>query len=247
MRGQSRSWTASATAKASKLPYDLPLGTRELTAADYVYQIKRLAHPQLHSPIFGLMAEYIVGLKEYAATPEGAGESPGECARSARATLWRASTVVDRYTYRIKLQGQYPQFVYWLAMPFFAPMPLGGGAFYRSPAWRRRTSRSTGGRSAPGPTCCRRTIRTRAWCSSAIRISAARPIRPRANRATPRPACSPMPASRCRSSTRRSSRLEKEEIPLLEQVPAGLLRRCPASARTPSTRPCGSASRARPG
>ena len=44
----------------------LPLATRELTADDYIYQIKRLAHPRLHSPIFGLMAEYIVGLKEYA-------------------------------------------------------------------------------------------------------------------------------------------------------------------------------------
>ena len=49
-----------------KSPYGLPLGTRELTADDYIYQIKRLAHPQLHSPIFGLMSEYIVGLKEYA-------------------------------------------------------------------------------------------------------------------------------------------------------------------------------------
>ena len=41
-------------------------GTRELTAEDYVYQIKRLAHPRLHSPIFGLMSDYIVGLSEYA-------------------------------------------------------------------------------------------------------------------------------------------------------------------------------------
>ena len=49
-----------------KSPYDLPLGTRELTADDYIYEIKRLAHPHLHSPIFGLMSEYIVGLKEYA-------------------------------------------------------------------------------------------------------------------------------------------------------------------------------------
>src|SRR3954469_6100478 len=40
-----------------KTPYELPLGTRELTADDYIYQIKRLAHPRLHSPIFGLMAE----------------------------------------------------------------------------------------------------------------------------------------------------------------------------------------------
>ena len=38
-------------------------GTRELIADDYIYQIKRLAHPRLHSPIFGMMSERIVGLK----------------------------------------------------------------------------------------------------------------------------------------------------------------------------------------
>src|SRR4051812_39815670 len=51
-----------------KTPYELALGTRELTADDYIYQIKRLAHPRLHSPIFGLMAEYIVGLDKLAKT-----------------------------------------------------------------------------------------------------------------------------------------------------------------------------------
>ena len=40
-------------------------GTRELIAEDYVYQIKRLAHPRLHSPIFGLISGYIVGLKDW--------------------------------------------------------------------------------------------------------------------------------------------------------------------------------------
>ena len=40
--------------------------SRELIAEDYVYQIKRLAHPKVHSPILGLMSDYIVGLKEYA-------------------------------------------------------------------------------------------------------------------------------------------------------------------------------------
>lgn len=38
-------------------------GTRELLADDYIYQLKRLAHPRLHSPIFGMMADKIVGLK----------------------------------------------------------------------------------------------------------------------------------------------------------------------------------------
>ncbi|MCG6865588.1 MAG: peptide ABC transporter substrate-binding protein, partial [Thiogranum sp.] len=55
-------------------------GTRELTAADYVYQIKRLAHPHLHSPIFGLMSDYIVGLRDYAKTLKAAVESPGAAA-----------------------------------------------------------------------------------------------------------------------------------------------------------------------
>src|SRR5690606_35417946 len=43
-------------------------GTRELTAADYVYQIKRLAHPHVHSPIYGLMSQYIAGLTDFAVT-----------------------------------------------------------------------------------------------------------------------------------------------------------------------------------
>ena len=51
---------------ALKSPYQLPTGTRELIADDYIYQIKRLAHPRLHSPIFGLMAEHIVGMADFA-------------------------------------------------------------------------------------------------------------------------------------------------------------------------------------
>ena len=48
--------------------------SRLLTAEDYVYEIKRLAHPRVNSPIFGHMADYIVGLKEY-------GEFTRGCAR----------------------------------------------------------------------------------------------------------------------------------------------------------------------
>ena len=44
-------------------------GSRELRADDYIYEIKRLAHPRLHSPIFGMMAEHIVGLKELGKGP----------------------------------------------------------------------------------------------------------------------------------------------------------------------------------
>ena len=43
---------------------DFPsVGSRELVAADYVYQVKRLASPETPSPVYGLMSEHIVGLK----------------------------------------------------------------------------------------------------------------------------------------------------------------------------------------
>ena len=106
-------------------------GTRELVAEDYVYQLKRLAHPHLHSPILGLMSEYIVGLKEYAAKlKQVAQRTPEGQWIDLRALDIDGVSVVDRYTYRIKIKGKYPQFVYWLAMPFFAPIPVEADRFY---------------------------------------------------------------------------------------------------------------------
>jgi oligopeptide transport system substrate-binding protein len=114
-------------------------GTRELEAADYVHQIKRLAHPRLHSPILQLMTEYIVGLKEFAATlakaatalPEGAAiDLTGHDLEGAR--------VIDRYTYAVRVRGKYPQFAYWLAMPFFAPVPPEADRFYDQPGMAQK-------------------------------------------------------------------------------------------------------------
>jgi oligopeptide transport system substrate-binding protein len=118
-------------------------GTRELTADDYVYQIKRLAHPQLHSPIFGLMSEYIVGLEEYADTLKTAweeaadGKEQGVYLDLTKYPL-QGAEVIDRYTYRIKVSGKYPQLLYWLAMPFFAPVPQEVDEFYSQPGMKQR-------------------------------------------------------------------------------------------------------------
>ncbi|HUW50708.1 MAG TPA: ABC transporter substrate-binding protein [Sulfuricella sp.] len=109
-------------------------GTRELEAADFVYQIKRLAHPKLNSPIFGLMSGYIVGLKEYARELAKAQQAlpPGGFLDLERYPL-AGVEVLDRHTYRVKLKGKYPQFLYWLAMPFFAPVPPEADRFYSQP------------------------------------------------------------------------------------------------------------------
>ena len=128
----------AALADKHKLRDFSETGTRELNARDFEYQIKRLAHPRLHSPIFGLMADYIVGLKEYAEVLKRAND---ELTRKAGKDAWldlsqyplAGVEVVDDHTYRIRIKGQYPQFLYWLAMPFFAPVPLEVDRFFGQP------------------------------------------------------------------------------------------------------------------
>jgi oligopeptide transport system substrate-binding protein len=107
-------------------------GTRELVAADYIYQIKRLAHPRLHSPIYGLMSEYIVGLAEYSKALKASSENIQSNVYLDIDRFDIAGVrVLDRYRYSIDILGKYPQFQYWLAMPFFSPVPHEAERFYR--------------------------------------------------------------------------------------------------------------------
>jgi ABC-type transport system substrate-binding protein len=113
--------------------------SRELAADDYIYQIKRLASPKLHSPIFGTMADKIVGLKEL-------GEALGKAAKDLPKDGWldldafplAGVEKVDAHTWRIRIKGKYPQFAYWLAMPFFAPVPREVDRFYAQPGMAER-------------------------------------------------------------------------------------------------------------
>lgn len=118
---------------------DFPqLGTRELNARDFEYSLKRLAHPRLHSPILGLMEEYVLGLKDYARNLKAVNDG---LVKAGTPDAWidlsqyplPGIEVVDDYTYRIRLKGQYSQFLYWLAMPFFAPMPIEADRFFGQP------------------------------------------------------------------------------------------------------------------
>ena len=103
--------------------------TRELKAADYVYQIKRLAHPEVHSPILGLMSEHIVGLGDFAAILNKLQQQDKPL--DLRELHIDGVEVIDDYQYQITVYGQYPQLEYWLAMPFFAPIPWEADVFYQ--------------------------------------------------------------------------------------------------------------------
>lgn len=113
------------------------VGTRELIAEDYVYQIKRIADPNVQSPVYGFLNDYIVGLTELNKTLNDIYFKQAKYKQNKFLDLrqfnFPGAEVIDKYTYRIKLKGYYPQFLYWLAMPFFAPMPWEADFFYNQP------------------------------------------------------------------------------------------------------------------
>ena len=80
-------------------------GSRELTADDYIYQA-------LHKAAKDMPADAWIDLDAY---PLSGVEK------------------VDRHTWRIRVKGKYPQFLYWLAMPFFAPVPREVDRFFAQP------------------------------------------------------------------------------------------------------------------
>jgi ABC-type oligopeptide transport system substrate-binding subunit len=131
---------------------DFPItGTREVTSDDYIYQIMRLADPQLHCPILPILEKYILGLEGFAeALKKDLEEIRKE--RKERAGIAYSQALderknpivldyakhplpgvekVDDHTYRIILKKKYPQFIYWLAMPFFSPVPEDAVLFYK--------------------------------------------------------------------------------------------------------------------
>ncbi|HEX4916909.1 MAG TPA: peptide ABC transporter substrate-binding protein, partial [Limnobacter sp.] len=122
-------------------------GTRELTAHDYVYEIKRLASPRIVSPILGHMGEYVQGLGELSKTLQAHDEALKKKIQQETGSAFAPATkdlpwldlrnfdlpgarALDDQTLEIRVNGKYPQFVYWLAMPFFAPIPWEADLFY---------------------------------------------------------------------------------------------------------------------
>jgi oligopeptide transport system substrate-binding protein len=127
--------TPSQIDKISSLKDFTKTGTRELTANDYVYEIKRIADPANQSPIFGLMQEHILGLSELgdqlkSVRDKLSKENSKDVFLNLNQFNFSGAEAVNRYTYRIILKGKYPQFIYWLAMPFFAPVPWEADKFY---------------------------------------------------------------------------------------------------------------------
>ncbi len=114
-------------------------GTRVLTADDVFFQIKRLAAPWLHSPIAGLLGQHLQGFQALSEQLAAVADRPPlERVAALRQASLPGVDVMDDLHLRIRLNGSYPQFSYWLAMPFFAPMPWEAEAFYAQPGLAER-------------------------------------------------------------------------------------------------------------
>ena len=126
-----------------RTPFDFEQqGTRDLTAHDYVYAIRRLATTRIKSPSFSPMAEKIKGLKEYGEQISAVDEK----LRGGRPLTDRnlpfldfrnypfaGAESLDDQTLRVRIIGKYPQFKYWLTITFFAPVAWEVEKFYAQP------------------------------------------------------------------------------------------------------------------
>ena len=116
-------------------------GTKELVADDYIYQYKRMADATLQMPIWDIVSQYVVGMKELR-------EQIAEDRKSlSHKNDWldlrqykiAGITKIDDYNFTVKLNGKYPQFKYWLAFHFFAPIPVELDRFYHLPGMKDKS------------------------------------------------------------------------------------------------------------
>lgn len=107
--------------------------SRQLKAEDYAYAIKRMGVRENHSPILDSMQNYIVGLEVYTQKLKKVvkeKKQKGELL-DLRDYDIEGVKVVNDTTLLIEIKGKYPQFLYWLSMNFFAPIPWEADLFYQ--------------------------------------------------------------------------------------------------------------------
>ncbi len=127
--------TAAEGASYRGIPDFPETGTRAVHANDYAYAIKRLADPRNGSPMLGFMSQYILGMSEFS---QALAEAAGDTWLNLDEYPMEGLRVLDDRTLEITIIGRYPQFVYWLAMPFFSPVAPEVERFYHNPGFAER-------------------------------------------------------------------------------------------------------------
>jgi len=127
--------TAEEGSRYRQIPDFPQSGDRPVHANDYAYGIKRLADPDIASPMLGFMSHYIVGMEEFS---EVLAKQPRDGWLNLDDFEMAGLEVRDDRTLAITIKGRYPQFIYWLAMHFFSPIAPEVDRFYHNPGFADR-------------------------------------------------------------------------------------------------------------
>lgn len=138
-------------------PFQLQKGQRQVTAYDFAYQIKRMADPRLHCPIFPMvLSSYIKGMTEFQSELNRVIEKGRQTSESGQNELSAGGhsqgngfmkpllnyhefecegiQVPDKLTLKLILNPEGSKMLYWMALPFFSPVPHEALKFYSRPA-----------------------------------------------------------------------------------------------------------------
>ncbi|HUU10802.1 MAG TPA: ABC transporter substrate-binding protein [Phycisphaerae bacterium] len=133
--------------------------TRELLAADYLHAIRRLADPRLSCPILPTLEQNILGMREYSQALASALDAARQRRREAAGPLYNQQQdekynpirldyeaydlpgvrSVDSHAFEVVLLHPYPQILYWMILPFFAPVPPEAIEFFDQPVLLERS------------------------------------------------------------------------------------------------------------
>jgi len=114
---------------------------RKVKSDDLIYAFKRLADPTVTSPVRSILGEKIVGLDRFFDRNRQIIQEQrkeGEPLRADLSLPVRGLRKIDDHTFEVYLTEPYPQFLYWLAMPFTTPIPREAVEYYDSTQFSER-------------------------------------------------------------------------------------------------------------
>jgi len=115
---------------------DFPeMSSRSVRAEDYIYGIKRLGDPKLASPMLGFMGSRIVGLGDFS---KRLSDLPRDGWLDLSQFEVEGLERLGDYRFSILINGVYPQFKYWMAMPFLSPVAREVDRFYHNPGFKEK-------------------------------------------------------------------------------------------------------------
>ena len=100
--------------------------SREVTAADMVFSILRLADPHVRSTGYWLIRNKIKGIGEFRSRAGTSAQGDHTIYEQGCSGL----RIIDRYTFEIELEHPDPRFSYALAMPYFAAVSRKAALYY---------------------------------------------------------------------------------------------------------------------